>query len=194
MNERQVIFFLGRSGAGKGTQARLLSGRLNFFYWEMGGIIRKEIEKQTSVGLEMASLVTKGIWLDDEHLVKVIESHIDEVPVGMGIVFDGLPRRPGQAKYLVELLKKRGYLNFATIFLDVPVVESVNRLHHRASVEHRVDDSSEAAIRLRMEQFESETLPTAEYLKTVGEFFVVDGRPEVEVVEVNIDKALGMLS
>jgi adenylate kinase len=142
MTTSDVIFFIGRSGAGKGTQAKALAERLDFFYWEMGGILRSEIAKQSEIGKNIADLVNSGVLLSDQHMYPVIEAHMGEIPSDRGIIFDGFPRRISQANYIMGLLRGLGRKSMTTLFLDVPRQDSVERLHHRAEIEHRVDDEA----------------------------------------------------
>ncbi len=186
-----AIFFIGRSGAGKGTQAKLLAERIGFFYWEMGAILRAEIARGTPIGKEIENIVNSGLYLDDHHMFKVISSHVGEIPPNTGIVFDGLPRRMSQAPYIVGLLHGMNKKELATIFLDVPREDSVGRLLHRAEIEHRVDDTGEV-IERRLDQFELETMPVLDFLENMTKFYRIDGRPSVENVTEAISKVLGV--
>ena len=189
MNTPDAIFFIGRSGAGKGTQARELSERLGFFYWEMGAILRAEISRGTPIGQEIQALVNQGLFLGDHHMFKVIASHIDEIPEGKGIIFDGLPRRMSQAPYVIGLLHGLGRKDLATLFLDVPREDSVERLLKRATVEHRPDDTEEV-INRRLDQFEQETLPVLDFLQEMTRFYRIDGRPAIPEVTTAINTLL----
>lgn len=189
MDTPDVIFFIGRSGAGKGTQAKALAERLDFFYWEMGGILRSEIAKQSDIGNEVANLVNKGVLLSDQHMYPVIEAHIDDIPKGKGIIFDGFPRRISQANYIMGLLRGLGRKNMVTFFLDVPRQDSVERLHHRAEIEHRVDDTDEVIVK-RLDQFEVETAPVLDYLETMTKFYRLDGRPPIAEVTKALNEVL----
>lgn len=189
MSLPDVIFFIGRSGAGKGTQARALAQRLDFFYWEMGAVLRKEAEVPTQLGREIKQAIGKGAFLGDEHILPVVESHIEEVPKEKGIIFDGTPRRLSQAEFLVGLLHGLGRKNLVTIFLDVPRDNSIDRLRHRAEIEHRQDDTGEV-IAHRLDQFDEETMPILDYLQTVTKFYRIDGRPPVEDVTKTIHEVL----
>lgn len=189
MNKPDVIFFIGRSGAGKGTQAKVLAQRLDFFYWEMGAVLRHEAEESTPLGKEIKEAIGQGTFLGDEHILPVVESHIEEVPVDKGIIFDGTPRRLSQAHFLIGLLHGLDRKNMVTIFLDVPREDSVERLHHRAEVEHRADDT-DVVIARRLDQFDEETMPILDYLQTVTKFYRLDGRPPIAEVTAAINSIL----
>lgn len=189
MNTPDVIFFIGRSGAGKGTQAKVLAERLDFFYWEMGAVLRGEIAKKSAIGVEIADLVNKGLFLDDHHITQVIDSHLDDIPKGKSIVFDGVPRRLSQAYYMLGLLHGLGRRDMVTLFLDVPREDSIDRLHHRAEIEHRVDDTDEI-IAKRLDQFELETAPVLDYLEEMTKFYRLDGRPPIPEVTAAINSIM----
>ncbi len=184
-----TIFFIGPQGSGKGTQARLLSKRLGFFYWEMGGILRGAGKEDTELGKEVKRLVDRGILLGDDLLLKVAESRLSKINKDQGVIFDGIPRRLGQAEFLMDFLKKQGRTNFATIFLDIPKEYSLERLLLRAKQEGRADDTKEK-IELRLKQYYEDTLPVLDYLKNQTQFFVIDGRPSIEEVDKNINQTL----
>ena len=77
----------------------------------------------------------------------------------------------------------------ATIFLSLPHDESVDRLVKRAEIEGRKDDTRER-IEFRLEQYEKETVPVLDYLKTATQFFQVDGTPPPDGVTGEIAKVL----
>lgn len=191
MESTEAIFFIGRSGAGKGTQAKKLAERLGFYYWEMGGIIRKEIASASSLGTEIKDLVNRGLFLDDNRLMQVVERHLDELPKDKGILFDGIPRRLSQAYYIVGLLRGMGRKDMQTIYIDVSRREAIERLNLRATTEHRPDDT-DSAIARRLDQFDIETMPVVEYLRDVTNFHYIDGRPGIDEVTKEIDQVLGL--
>jgi len=186
-----TIFFIGPQGSGKGTQAKILAKRLNFFYWEMGGILREVAKEGSELGGKVKELVDNGILLPDELLLQVVESRLSKMSPNTGVIFDGIPRRLGQAEFLINFLKKQGRTNFTTLFIDLPKEESLNRLLLRAQKEGRADDTKEK-IEIRLQQYYSDTLPVLDFLKTESAFFEIDGRPNIEEVSKNINKILNL--
>jgi adenylate kinase len=189
--ELNTIFFIGPQGSGKGTQAKLLAERLGFFYWEMSGLIRKTKEKDASFGAEVQKMIDQGILLPDSMIEKIIQLFIDDIPKETGIVFDGVPRRLGQANFILNILKSHGRKNLATIFIDIPKEESLSRLLKRAQIQHRPDDTKEK-IEFRLEQYAKDTLPVLDLLKNETQFFEIDGSPSVEEVMKKIYSTLGL--
>jgi adenylate kinase len=189
--EYDVIFFLGLPGSGKGTQAKILSDKLGFFYWENRAVLREFAKGQTPLALEIKQCIDKGSLIGDDAMFAVLNERIDEIPVDRGIIFDGIPRRESQARYLLDLLKNRkGREKFATVHLDVPPEESTKRLLLRSKNEiaARTDDNPEIiAVRVKEQQVPGEVI---KFMKENTEFFRIDGLPLQEEVAKQIDSAL----
>ena len=186
-----TIFFIGPQGSGKGTQARILAGKLGFFYWEMGGILREVAKEESGLGREVKNMVDNGILLPDELLYKVVESRLSKININQGVIFDGIPRRLGLAEFLLGYLKSQGRENFTTLFIDIPKEESLARLLLRAKTEKRADDTKEK-IEFRLEQYYKDTLPVVDYLKIQSNFIEIDGRPGMGEVTQAINQKLNI--
>jgi adenylate kinase len=186
-----TIFFIGPQGSGKGTQAKFLAKHLGFFYWEMGGILREVAAGDTILGIKIKQLLDSGVLLSDDDLYQVVKLRLNEIPLAKGVVFDGIPRRLGQADFLLNYLKSQGRTSFATFHIDLPKEESIKRLLKRAEVEKRADDTLEK-INFRLEQYQNATIPVIDFLKQNTEFFYIDGSPSIYEVTKSINKSLGI--
>lgn len=184
-----IIFFIGPQGSGKGTQAKILAEKLGFFHWDMGSILRQTAEQDTELGRELKDLINRGVLLEDETLYKVATSKLETIAPDMGVIFDGIPRRLGQAEFLFEFLQKQGRTKFTTVFLNVPKEETFKRLLLRAQTQGRVDDTEEA-IAFRLEQYYKDTTPVLDYLKSKTEFIEIDGTPDISTVTESINNHL----
>ena len=191
MDKVDAIFFIGPQGSGKGTQARVLAERLDFFYWEMGGIIREVAEEDTKLGRKTKELHDKGVLFDDSFLLGIVTHRLSVIPKERSVIFDGIPRRATQARFLLDLLRDKGKEYFYTIFLDVPKEDSLHRLLQRAETEHRADDTQEK-IQFRLDQYYENTLPVLDILRQETKFITVDGRSQINEVTIAINKALGL--
>jgi len=186
-----AIFVLGPQGSGKGTQAKMLADKLGFFFWDTGAILRKNAEVVTSSGECTGDILKTGRLFTDGELLSVVARELESLPREKGIVFDGIPRRVGQAEFLIGLLESRGKARFATVFLDIPKEESLKRLLLRAEKEGRSDDTR-AAIERRLADYESNTVPMLGMLRVRTDFFTIDGKPSAGDVEKNVWRALGI--
>jgi len=184
-----TIFFIGPQGSGKGTQAKILAKRLDFFYWEMGGVLRGMREENTDLGRKVTDMIDNGILVPDDTLIEILKLKLSQIPKEKGVIFDGIPRRLGQAEFIMEFLRNQGRENFATLFIDLPKQQSIDRLLLRAEKENRADDTREK-IELRLKQYYDATLPVVDFLRAQTQFFEIDGQPSVEEVTASINKAL----
>jgi adenylate kinase len=184
-----AIFVLGPQGSGKGTQAKLLAEKLGFFFWDTGAVLRAHADVVTASGERTGDILRTGRLFTDEELLSVVRPALERLPRAHGIVFDGIPRRIGQAEFLFSLLRSLGKMRFATVFLDIPREESLTRLLLRAEKEGRSDDTR-AAIERRLVDYEANTVPMLPFLRAHTDFFEVDGKPSVEEVQKSVYRAL----
>ncbi len=191
MPRYDAIFLMGPQGSGKGTQAKLLAEKLGFFHWEMGGILRSERERVLSDGKKVGDIIDAGIYLTDEQLLEVVREKLGTIPPAQGIIFDALPRRMGQAKFVIDWLHAQGKKELVTIFLALSREESLKRLALRAEIEKRADDTPEK-IELRLKQYEEATLPILDYMKEQTRFIELDGQPAIPEVARAIFRSLGL--
>lgn len=185
-----VIFIAGPQGSGKGTQGRKLAEKLGFFFWDTGSVLREMMREKHPLA-ERISAINQGVLLSDDLIQEVLQQKLGSLSKDQGIIFDGVPRRIGQAQFLLPFLRTEGKSRMATLFFDLPREESIRRLLLRAEQEKRADDTLEA-IEFRLRQYEEAIAPTLDYLKQETRFFNIDGRPSVEEVEKNVNATLGL--
>lgn len=186
-----TIFLIGPQGSGKGTQAKLLAKKLNFFHWDMGSILRETASSGSELGITVKNQIDQGILLEDPLLLQVASAKLDTIDPSQGVVFDGIPRRLGQAEYLLNHLKKQNRTEFVTLHINIPETETMKRLMLRAQKEGRADDN-EQAIKFRLQQYYKDTLPVLDFLKASTTFYDIDGTPSIDQVTLSINQTLGI--
>lgn len=190
LEDKLALVVLGRSGSGKGTQARFLLARLKkrgVFHMETGRFLRAALERDNSTtGMARLNIMKKGgifphwfaafTWLKE-----LIEGgHADEY-----LVFDGAARRMFEAKLLDEVMRWHGRSLPICIYVDVNRREAMRRLLARG----RADDKRET-IKNRLDYFPREVMPVIRYYSRHGRMIRVDGSLAPEEVFSQIDAAL----
>lgn len=149
---------LGPPGAGKGTQAKLLSEKLNIPHISTGDLFRANIGEGTDLGKEAKQYIDAGKLVPTDVTARMVEDRLRQDDAQDGFLLDGFPRTVEQAEILDKLLKDMnteldGVLNFKVS--DDVVVE---RMLARGR-----DDDNEETIRTRMEVYRTETQPLVEH-------------------------------
>lgn len=110
------IIFLGAPGAGKGTQAEIVSNKLSIPTISTGNIIREALANKTKMGLEAKSYIEAGKLVPDEVVIGIIKDRLSEKDCNAGFILDGFPRTIPQA----EALGKMGINIDKVIDIEVP--------------------------------------------------------------------------
>jgi adenylate kinase len=100
--------FLGLPGAGKGTQARILSERLGIPAISTGDILREHVQAGTRLGVEARTSMDRGEYVPDRLVVRMVEERLREPDAGKGFILDGFPRTVPQAQALEDALAELG--------------------------------------------------------------------------------------
>jgi len=125
------IIMLGAPGAGKGTQADILSQEMDLPHIASGDLFRQALEERTEVGLLAKSYMDKGELVPDEITIKMILERINQPDCTSGCLLDGFPRTLHQAKVLDEAFREQGKSIDKAIYIEVPNEELVKRLSGR---------------------------------------------------------------
>lgn len=169
------IVLFGPPGAGKGTQAQKLVAKYGVKHISTGQAIRDEIQAKTELGLQVEEFISKGNLAPDELVISIIEHYLEAHHDNSGTIFDGFPRTTIQAVEFDKILAKQNETVTLMLSLDVPDHELVKRLLLRGKESHRADDSNEQVIRNRIAIYKAQTEIVAEYYKSQGKYYAVDG-------------------
>ena len=122
---------VGGPGAGKGTQAMLLSEKLGLLHLSSGDLFRDNIKRATPLGKKVKQYLDKGALVPDDVTVGMIDARLDQPDAEKGVVLDGFPRTRAQAQALDKMLAKRGGKVDQALFVDVDKEEVIRRLSGR---------------------------------------------------------------
>ena len=210
------IIMLGAPGAGKGTQADILSKEMNLPHIASGDLFRQALEERTEVGLLAKSYMDKGELVPDEVAIKMILGKINQPDCASGCLLDGFPRTLHQAQVLDKALKEQGKSIDKAIYIEVPNEELVKRLSGRwlcrvcqtpyhiissppktpgkcdkcgGELYQRSDDREET-VNDRLSVFFAQTVPILDYYKKQNKLIRVNGNLGMQGVASEIISAI----
>ena len=122
-----VIIF-GPPGSGKGTQGIKIAEKYGLAHVSTGDLLRKEIETNTHFGTIVKGFIDRGELVPDATIIGILDSFLDKLPVGKGIIFDGFPRTVDQAKSLSEMMSTHKTEISILVDLNVDKQELVDRI------------------------------------------------------------------
>ncbi|MBX9890291.1 MAG: nucleoside monophosphate kinase [Amoebophilaceae bacterium] len=183
------IILFGPPGCGKGTQAKKLTAitKYNFVCMALGDLLRKQISENAVHKATIEQYIRKGQLVPDSLSFEVVEDFIQKQAAGVSFLFDGFPRNIPQAIFLDNLLAQYKTQIEAAIFLEVEKKYLLERLQSRAVKEGRLDDQDLHTIQTRMELYEQETLPIANYYERMNKLYKVDGMRASDQVTETIE-------
>jgi adenylate kinase len=210
------IVLLGPPGAGKGTQAQIVSEKLGLPHISSGDIFRENLKNQTELGQLARGYMDRGELVPDDVTIAMIRERLSRPDCAPGALLDGFPRTPPQAEALSAMLAEfQGRVN-AVPYIKVPEEVLVERLTGRwtcraeghvfhekfnppkepgvcdfdgSELYQREDDKAETVIR-RIRVYLEQTMPLIEYYRQRGILLEVDGRQSIEQVSADLLEAL----
>ncbi|MGK0280277.1 MAG: adenylate kinase, partial [Litorivivens sp.] len=180
----------GPPGAGKGTQSERLIEKYNLVHLSTGDIFRSNIKGATELGTLAKSFMDRGVLVPDEVTIKMLESEVNKHQEADGFIFDGFPRTEAQAKALDVFLISQETSITHMLSLEVEESELRNRLAKRAETSGRPDDANPEVIQKRIDVYNAETAPVADYYKVQGKFEGVDGLGSIDVITKRLFNAI----
>lgn len=171
----KYYILFGPPGAGKGTHASAIAEKYNLKHISTGELLRAEIAAGTELGQEAKKLIDAGSLVPDSVVEGMIESAFDTIKGVDGFLLDGFPRNLAQASDLNAILAKRGEEVTGVIGLMISDEVVRKRIAHRAAIEGRADDASDATITNRINTYHAQTEPLIAFYKEAGKFYECDG-------------------
>jgi adenylate kinase len=210
------IVLLGPPGAGKGTQAQVISHEMNLAHISSGDLFRENLKNQTELGKLAQGYMNRGELVPDDVTIAMVRDRLTRPDCQAGALLDGFPRTPAQAKALAEMLESLGEKVDSVPYIYVPAEVLIERLGGRwtcpacGRVYHekynppandsvcdvdgtkliqRDDDKAETVER-RIRVYTEQTSPLIEYYRQQGLLVEVDGTQSIEDVSKDILKAI----
>lgn len=208
------LVFLGAPGSGKGTQSQIISEHYKIPVLSTGAILRSEIANKTTLGLEVQAIMDSGQLVSDDIMIQIITNRLSKPDVQSGFILDGFPRTVNQAEELSKILSNIfGESKITVLNLVVPEGELLLRFAGRFSCAqcganyHRVykqpirigvcdkcgandfmvrKDDSEAAVKVRLEFYNSKTAPLVDYYRHTGQLIEIDGMKSIADISATI--------
>jgi len=183
----QTFIFIGRSGCGKGTQARLLENYLkeNVLYLETGTKFRDFI-KGESISSRLSRKIYENADLQPSFLAIYfwVKFLVENMKGGEHLIIDGTPRYLEEAQALTTAMKFYERTDPVVLYLNVPKKFSETHLRNRG----RVDDLKEEDIQKRLKWFDKSVIPAILYLKKekIFRFLEINGEQSIEAVHKEI--------
>lgn len=208
------LILLGAPGAGKGTQADILSQRLNIPTISTGNILRAAVKNGTPVGLKAKEYMDAGKLVPDEVIIGIVVERLAESDCANGYILDGVPRTIAQA----EALEEKG-IHFDTVLsIEISDEEIVERMggrractacgatYHVVSAPPKAegkcdkcgadlvlrDDDKPETVKNRLAVYHTETEPLKDFYAKRGNLKSVDNQPTIEATTKVVLEALGI--
>ncbi|WP_066909372.1 adenylate kinase [Millisia brevis] len=180
------LVLLGPPGAGKGTQAAVLSEKLGVPHISTGDLFRFNISEGTELGVEAKKYLDAGDLVPSELTVNMVRSRLAESDAANGFILDGFPRSVVQGDALEEILGESGSTLNAVLSFEVDEDEVVARMLARG----RADDT-EDVIRNRLAVYHAETKPLLDYYGSRDLLISITASGTVEEITGRALEALG---
>jgi adenylate kinase len=209
----RALIFLGPPGAGKGTQSKRIAQRCAVPHLSTGDMFRDAVTRGSDLGKQVRPIMERGELVPDDLVMKMVEERLSRPDCAGGFVFDGSPRTLPQAEQLDGILEKKGFGKPIVVDFAVSAEKLLRRLTGRwtcsvggeiynvydapprvpgicdadgGKLVQRADDRPEV-VKERLEAYERQTKPLAEYYRRQGVLETVDAAASVD----EVGRALG---
>jgi len=183
------ILLMGPPGAGKGTQAALLSDALGLPTFATGNLLRDAVSRGTALGRQAKAVMEAGKLVSDDIILGVIREELDRPAAAGGVIFDGVVRTIPQAEGMARLLAERERRLNAVLFFDVPDAEILGRIERRRGIEGRADDDPKA-VAIRLQSYREQTAPVLAWYEEHGNLIRIPAVGPVDDIATRVRRAL----
>jgi len=210
------IVLLGPPGAGKGTQAEIVSEKMGLVHVSSGDIFRENLKQQTELGKMAQVYMNRGELVPDDVTIAMIRERLSRADCAKGALLDGFPRTPAQADALSEMLATLGSAVNSVPYISVPAKVLIERLSGRwtcraeghvyhekhnppkmagkcdvdESELYQRDDDKPATVENRIRVYMAQTSPLIEYYRNKGLLAEIDGMQPIDDVTADLMAAI----
>ena len=210
------IVLLGPPGAGKGTQAEIISEELGLAHISSGDLFREHIKNQTELGLLAKGYMDKGNLVPDDVTIAMIRERLGRPDCEKGALLDGFPRTPAQAEALEAMLAGFGGQVDGVPYIQVEEGVLVERLSgrwtcraeghifhelfnppnqpgvcdHDGSELYQREDDRRDTVERRIHVYMEQTAPLIEHYRAQGKLLPINGDQSIEAVTAELLKSL----
>lgn len=205
------LIFLGPPGAGKGTQAKLLTEKYNIPQISTGDILRGAVREATPMGVKAKGFMESGALVPDEVVIGIVEERLAKPDCLTGFILDGFPRTVAQADALHRMLSGLDKAIEHVISVEVDNAELLERMAGRRTCKacsrgyhvtfdppkvkdrcecggelYQRDDDREETIRKRLLVYEEQTAPLKQYYAGEGLLRTIPGVGSIDEIQQRI--------
>ncbi|MDR0357228.1 MAG: adenylate kinase [Clostridiales Family XIII bacterium] len=215
---RKIFILLGPPGSGKGTQAERIREKYGIPTISTGDILRKNIAEGTELGKRVKACTDKGELVPDELVVGLAADRLNADDTKNGCFLDGFPRTVAQADALERVLNEKDERIAGVIYITAPREVLIRRISGRIVCETcgktyqlngrfapqvagvcdlcdgkivRRNDDAEATAQNRVDVYNAQTMPLADYYRKRGLLTELDGEESVEDTFAAIEALIG---
>ena len=186
------IIIFGPPGAGKGTQAELISKKFGLRHLSSGDLLR-QARQDKILGPRIKKYQDSGRLVPDTLIIKMLEAAVAKNWRGAGFIFDGYPRNLRQARSLDNFFKHKKSQLDLVLNLQLGAKEAAKRIILRGQNSGRSDDNRQTVLN-RFRIYRAQTAPLLSYYQQQKKLINIDGRPNIKEVYKQILAVLKNLS
>lgn len=210
------LILMGPPGAGKGTQAKILTKKFGIPQISTGDILRAAVSERTPMGIKAKEFMDAGSLVPDSVVVGIVEERLSKPDCSGGFILDGFPRTVPQADALAVMLNKNGRTIEHVISIEVDPEELLARITGRRTCRgcgagyhvdydppsvagscnecsgelYQRDDDQENTMRRRLQVYAEQTEPLIDYYRRGGLLRPIAGIGAIEDIQRKLEEII----